>query len=114
MDCNVVCGRVLWLYVIPVLAGWVYAFVVLCSGTPGSGSGFKATPGLQDIGLSPTSRRLLNYCECITLIALRGLVRLVWNCCFSKYYRKAGYWTLRPPPSYVPGRYLDVTEKLAT
>ena len=52
-------------------------FVVLCPGTPkgstGSGSGFKAshptdwekpgiepaTPGLQDIGLSPTPRRLL-------------------------------------------------------
>ena len=65
-------------------------FVVLCPVTPegstGSGSGFKAsqkmgqwpkshptdcenpgiqpaTPALQDIGLSPTPRRLLNYCE---------------------------------------------------
>ena len=32
---------------VPVLAGWVYAFVVLCPGTPeglnGSGSGFKAS-----------------------------------------------------------------------
>ena len=31
---------------VPVLAGWVYAFVVLCLGTPegstGIGSGFKA------------------------------------------------------------------------
>ena len=61
---------------VPVLAGWVYGFVVLCPGTPegstGSGSGFKAshpidwekpgiepaTPGLQDIGLSPTPRWL--------------------------------------------------------
>ena len=32
---------------VPVLAGWVYAFVVLCPGTPegstGSGPGFKAS-----------------------------------------------------------------------
>ena len=32
---------------VPVLAGWVYSFVVLCPGTPrgstGSGSGFKAS-----------------------------------------------------------------------
>ena len=66
---------------VSVLAGWVYGFVVLCPGAPegstSSGSGFKrlrkrgnglkahptdwekpgiepATPGLQDIGLSPT------------------------------------------------------------
>ena len=70
---------------VPVLVGWIYGFVVLCPGTPegstGSCSGFKAsqktgqqlkvssdrleklgiepaTPGLQDIGLSPTPRRL--------------------------------------------------------
>ena len=80
---------------VPVLAGWVYAFVVLCPGTPegstGSDSGFKAsqktgnglkshpkfhptdrekpgfepaTPGLQDIGLSPTPRRLLTDRQC--------------------------------------------------
>ena len=66
---------------VPVLAGWIYGFVVVCPGTPkgstGSCSGFKAsqktgnslkshptdwekpgiepaTPGLQDIGLSLT------------------------------------------------------------
>ena len=72
---------------VPVLAWMGFGFtVVLCTGTPegstGSGSDFKAsqktgnglkshptdwekpgiepaTPGLQDIGLSPTPRRLL-------------------------------------------------------
>ena len=69
-------------------------FVVLCPGTPegsnGSGSGLKrlrrqsnglksnptncekpeiepATPGLQDIGLSPTPRRLLLSLRCFTM-----------------------------------------------
>ena len=71
-----VCGRVPWLY--QYWPGGFRLFVVLCPGTPegstGSGSGFKAsqktgqrfkagiepaTPGLQDIGLSSTPRRLL-------------------------------------------------------
>ena len=81
----IVCGRVPWLY--QYWPGGFMVFVVLCPGTPegstGSGSGFKAsqktgqrlkissdrlgeagnrtsTPGLQDIGLSPTPRRLLS------------------------------------------------------
>ena len=67
---------------VPVLAGWVYGFVVGApEGSTDSGSGFKAsqktglrshptdwekpeikpsTPGLQDICLSPTTRRILN------------------------------------------------------
>ena len=69
---------------VPVLAGWVYGFVVGApEGSTDSGSGFKASqktgyglkshptdwekpgiepaiPGLQDIGLSPTPRRILN------------------------------------------------------
>ena len=77
----------LWLcsLAVPVLAGWVYGFVVLCPGAPGPAvvlvlkrlrrrcNSFKshpthwekpgiepATPGLQDIGLSPTPRRRRN------------------------------------------------------
>ena len=73
---------------VPVLAGGFMLFVVLYPGTPkgstGSGSGFKAsqkmgnglkshptdwekpgiepaTPGLQDIGLSPTPWRLFKW-----------------------------------------------------
>ena len=72
---------------VPVLTEWVYGFVVLCPGTPKAqpavvlvlkrlrrwGNSFKshptdwekpgiepATPGLQDIGLSPTPRRLVS------------------------------------------------------
>ena len=69
---------------VPVLAGWVYGFVVGApEGSTDSGSGFKAsqktglrlkvssvdwekpgiepaTPGLQNIGLSPTPRRILD------------------------------------------------------
>ena len=82
----VFCGRVPWLY--QYWTGGFMVFVVLCPGTPegsvGSGSGFKAsqktgqrlkphptdwerpgiepaTLGLQDIGLSPTPRRLLMF-----------------------------------------------------
>ena len=67
---------------VPVLAGWVYCFVVVCSGTPAvvlvlkhlrkQDKGLKshptdweklgmepAAPGLQDIGLSPTPCRLI-------------------------------------------------------
>ena len=78
----VVCGRVPWLY--QYWPGGFMLFVVLCPGTPegstGSGSDLKAsqkmgqqlkgyekpgiepaTPGLQDIGLSPTPRRLRQY-----------------------------------------------------
>ena len=78
------CGRVPWLY--QYLPGGFMLFVVLCPGTPegstgsvlvlkrlkGWGNGLKshptdwekpgiepATPGLQDIGLSPTPQRLL-------------------------------------------------------
>ena len=81
---SIVCGRVPWLY--QYWPDGFMLFVVLCPGTPegstGSGSGFKAsqktgnglkshptdwekpeiepaTPGIQDIGLSPTPRRLL-------------------------------------------------------
>ena len=78
------CGRVPWLY--QYAPGGFMLFVVLCPGTPegstGSGSGFNrlrrrrvnglkshptdwekpgiepATPGLQEIGLSPTPWRL--------------------------------------------------------
>ena len=84
MNSSNVCGRVPWLY--QYWPGGFMVFVVLCPGTPegstGSCSGFKtsqktgqrlkvssdrlkeagnrfATPGLQDIGLSPTPRRLL-------------------------------------------------------
>ena len=78
---NYFCGRVPWLY--QYWPGWFMLYVVQCPGTPegstSSGSGFKAsqktgnglkshptdwekpgiepaTPGLQDIGLSPTPR----------------------------------------------------------
>ena len=73
---------------VPVLAGWVYDFwfyvqelpkaqpavVLLLKRLRRQGNGFKshptdwekpgiesATPGLQDIGLSPTPRRLLSF-----------------------------------------------------
>ena len=88
------CGRVPWLY--QYWPGGFMVFVVLCPGTPegstGSGSGLKrlrrrdnglkshptdwekpgiepATPGLQDIGLSPTPRRLL-FCGCVPWLYL--------------------------------------------
>ena len=87
-----VCGRVPWLY--QYWPGGFMLFVVLCPGTPegstGSGSGFKAsqktgnrlkshltdwekpgiepgTPGLQDIGLSPTPRRPLKITQILNL-----------------------------------------------
>ena len=78
-------------------------FVVLCPGTPeaptGSGSGFKrlrrrgnglkshltdwekpgiepATPGLQDIGLSPTPRRLYKtYGDTVSVNITRCIIR---------------------------------------
>ena len=71
-------------WLLPVLAGWVYGFVVLCQET-GSGSGFKVSqkteprssdssgeagnetcnPCLRNIGLSPTPRQLLWTLVCI-------------------------------------------------
>ena len=85
------CGLVPWLY--QYWPRGFMVFVVLCPGTSegsnGSGSGFKAsqkmgqwlkvlsdrlekpgiepvTPGLQDIALSPTPRRLLNVLKCLS------------------------------------------------
>ena len=79
---------------VPVLAGWVYGFVVLCPGTPEvqpavvlvlkrlrrRGNGLKshptdwempgiepATPGLQNISLSPTPRRLVQVYKGVSI-----------------------------------------------
>ena len=109
------CGRVPWLY--QYWPGGLMLFVVLCPGTPegstGSGSCFKAsqktgqrlkshltdwkkpgiepaTPGLQDIGLSPTPWRLLknivfNYISIqLQTFCIRCINRDMMVCATSK------------------------------